>query len=209
MASANTGSRAALTREWRPIADPLAWAAGGTALALVAGKLTGNRLGLRGEPARDGALWGAATAATVAAVVAAGTALPAVRDGIAERTPPGEGWGWLAWQIPLRTVWTEEMLYRGAVRTWAQRAFGRRRGQLVQAAVFGLSHAPGAYRNGESVLGTVAVTGLAGWVFGELADRTGSLLAPMLAHLAINESGAVATMAIRGRARRLAARLQA
>lgn len=176
---------------------PLAWAGAGTALALTTRALTGNRLGLRGAPVRDGALWGAAAATTVGLAVAAGTALPAVRDGMTERTPPGDGWGWLAWQIPVQTVWTEEMIYRGAVRTWAQRVFGRRRGQLVQAAVFGLSHAPGAHRNGESVLGTVAVTGLAGWVFGELADRTGSLLAPMLAHLAINESGAVATLAVR------------
>ncbi|MCV7083922.1 CPBP family intramembrane glutamic endopeptidase, partial [Mycolicibacterium insubricum] len=43
----------------------------------------------------------------------------------------------------------------------------------------------------------VAVTGAAGWVFGWLADRSGSLLAPMLAHLAINESGALATLAVR------------
>ena len=33
------------------------------------------------------------------------------------------------------------------------------------------------------------VTGIAGWLFGWLADRSGSLAAPMLAHLAINEAG--------------------
>ena len=46
------------------------------------------------------------------------------------------------------------------------------------------------------VAGTVLVTGAAGWVFGRLAARSGSLLAPMLAHLAINEAGAVAAMVL-------------
>ena len=190
MTSSPAGSRG-----WSPD-RPLVRAGVGTALALAAG----TRPGLRGAPARAGARWGAAAAGAVALGVAAGTLLPAVRRGMAERTSPGAGWAWLAWQIPVGTVWTEEMAYRGALRTVAQRAFGRRRGQLVQAAVFGLSHAPGARRNGESVLGTVAVTTLAGWVFGELADRSGSLLAPMLVHLAVNEAGALATLAVRRRA---------
>jgi membrane protease YdiL (CAAX protease family) len=46
------------------------------------------------------------------------------------------------------------------------------------------------------VLGTVALTGLAGWVFALLAERSGSVLAPMLAHLAINEAGALAALAV-------------
>jgi membrane protease YdiL (CAAX protease family) len=33
-------------------------------------------------------------------------------------------------------------------------------------------------------------------VFGLLAERSGSLVAPMLAHLAINETGAVAALAV-------------
>ena len=44
--------------------------------------------------------------------------------------------------------------------------------------------------------GTVVATGLAGWVFALLAERSGSLLAPMLAHLAINEAGAVAALIV-------------
>ncbi|BBZ00052.1 hypothetical protein MFAL_35180 [Mycolicibacterium fallax] len=168
----------------------------GTALALAAG----TRPGLRGAPARAGARWGAAAAGAVALGVAAGTLLPAVRRGMAERTPPGDGWAWLAWQIPVGTVWAEEMFYRGAIATLARRALGAERGRLLQAALFGLAHAPGARRAGESVPGTVAVTGVAGWVFGLLAERSGSLLAPMLAHLAVNEAGALATLAVRRRA---------
>ena len=40
----------------------------------------------------------------------------------------------------------------------------------------------------------MAVTGAAGWVFGWLYDRSGSLVAPVLAHLAVNEAGAVAAL---------------
>ena len=45
-------------------------------------------------------------------------------------------------------------------------------------------------------MGTVLVTGVAGWAFAWLYERSGSLLAPMLAHLAINEAGAVAALAV-------------
>jgi hypothetical protein len=80
-------------------------------------------------------------------------------------------------------------------------AFGARGGRLLQALTFGLTHIPDARGTGEPVLGTIAVTGLAGWVFGLLADRSGSLAAPMLAHLAINEAGAIAALAAQRRAR--------
>jgi uncharacterized protein len=46
------------------------------------------------------------------------------------------------------------------------------------------------------VLGTVLATGAAGWAFGWLYARSGSLAAPMLAHLAINEAGAAAALAV-------------
>ena len=53
-----------------------------------------------------------------------------------------------------------------------------------------------ARRTGEPVLGTVLVTGAAGWAFGLLYERSGSLAASMLAHLAINEAGALAALAV-------------
>ena len=55
---------------------------------------------------------------------------------------------------------------------------------------------------GESVVGTMLVTGVAGWLFGWLAGRSGSVLAPVLAHLAINEAGAIGALAVQRRARR-------
>ena len=120
--------------------------------------------------------------------------LPAVRSGMVARDLPEPGWKWLSVQIPLGTVWSEETMYRGALRAAAQDAFGPELGNLVQASAFGLSHIVDARDSGEPVIGTVLVTGAAGWVFGRLAARSGSLLAPVLAHLAINEAGAVAAM---------------
>ena len=61
----------------------------------------------------------------------------------------------------------------------------------MQALVFGLSHISNARDAGEPVLATVAMTGVAGRVFGWLATHSGSLVAPALAHLAINEAGTV------------------
>jgi membrane protease YdiL (CAAX protease family) len=47
----------------------------------------------------------------------------------------------------------------------------------------------------------VVATAAAGWAFDWLYRRSGSLLAPMLAHLAINEAGAVAALVVQRRHR--------
>jgi membrane protease YdiL (CAAX protease family) len=167
----------------------------GTALAVGAGA----RPGLRGRGLRAGLRSGAAASAVVAAGVAATTVVPAVRTAMRQRLLPNPTWKWLAVEIPLGTVWAEEAAYRGALGTAAAAAFGPRWGKLVQAGAFGLSHVADARGAGEPVAGTVLVTGVAGWVFAVLAERTGSLLAPALAHLAINEAGAVAALLVQRR----------
>ncbi len=177
---------------------PLVQAALGTALAA----LTRAPLGLRGAPAQSGLKLGMVSAAAVAAGVSVTTAVPAVRAAMRARTVPTPGWKWLTVEIPLGTVWSEEMMYRGALGTVAADAFGAGPGRLLQAAAFGLSHIVDARATGEPVVGTVLVTGAAGWLFGWLAGRSGSVLAPALAHLAINEAGAVAALAVQRRARR-------
>ena len=50
---------------------------------------------------------------------------------------------------------------------------------------------------------TLAARPFGAFVFGWLADRSRSLAAPMLAHLAINEAGAIAVLAARSSNRRL------
>ena len=174
---------------------PLVQAGIGTALAVAARA----PLGLGGDAARSGLTLGGAVAAVVGAAVSATTAIPVVRAGMNARDVPTPGWKWLAVDIPLGTVWAEETMYRGALGAVAADAFGPGAGRLLQAAAFGLSHIVDARATGEAVVGTVLVTGAAGWLFGWLADRSASLLAPMLVHLATNESGAVAALAVQRR----------
>ena len=181
---------AGLQQPWRR--HPVTQAALGTALAAAARA----PLGLRPHQMSSGLRLGAATAGLIAAGVIAGTALPRVRAGMAQRQLPQRPGHWLAVEIPLGTVWSEETAFRGALAALAAGGFGPNGGRLVQAAAFGLSHVPDARETGTPVLGTVALTGLAGWVFALLAEHSGSVLAPMLAHLAINEAGALAALAV-------------
>jgi membrane protease YdiL (CAAX protease family) len=144
---------------------------------------------------------GSAAAAVGATAVAATTPLPPVRLSMAVRRLPAPAPGWLLFRIPVGTVWAEEATYRAALATVGSHAFGKSGGRLLQAAAFGLSHIADARATGEPVLATVLVTGVGGWLFGWLADRRGSLAAPMLVHLAINEAGAVAALIVQRRCR--------
>jgi uncharacterized protein len=139
---------------------------------------------------------GLAAAAPVALGVAVATGLPQVRAEMAGRDLPEGPLRWLLLGIPLGTVWSEEAAYRAALGTVAAEAFGPTGGRLVQSAAFGLSHIADARSTGEPVVPTVLVTGVAGWVFGRLYELSGSLIAPMLAHLAVDEAGAVAALAV-------------
>jgi membrane protease YdiL (CAAX protease family) len=141
-------------------------------------------------------MWRLRVAAAVSATVASTMAVPAVRLGARRRTIPGSAAEWLLIRIPIGTVWSEEAAFRAALGTVAAQCFGPRWGRVLQAAAFGLSHVVDARGAGETVAGTVAVTGAAGWVFGWLYDRSGSIAAPMLAHLAVNEAGAVAALTV-------------
>jgi membrane protease YdiL (CAAX protease family) len=158
--------------------------------------LTEAPLGLRPPAVWRGLRLGAGVAGIVSAVVAATTQLPPVRAAMAERELPDPVLGWLLVRIPLGTVWSEEAAFRGALGTLSTEAFGPSRGRLLQAAAFGLSHLADARAAGEPVVGTVIVTGAAGWAFAWLHAHSGSLVAPMLAHLATNEAGALAALAV-------------
>lgn len=191
---------AAILLGWSVVAPrvPLRWhplphAVLGTAAAAS----TRTSLGLRPPELTRGLRWGGVAAAAVSAAVAAATTVAPVRDGIAAGTPPDSPARWLLLRIPFGTVWSEETTYRAALGSAAAQAFGAPAGRWFTAAVFGLSHVPDARAAGQSVPGTVLVTGAVGWIFAWLYDRSGSLAAPMLAHLAVNEAGAVAAVALR------------
>jgi membrane protease YdiL (CAAX protease family) len=177
-----------LPARWRAVLQA------GVGGALVA--ITRAPLGLGPPRVWAGLRWGSLAGFSAASAVGATTLLPPVHQSMADREPPATPLDWLLLRIPVATVWSEEAAFRGALATAGSAAFGRRGGQLLQAGAFGLSHIADARAMGEPVVGTVLVTGLAGWVFGWLADRSGSLAAPMLAHLAINEAGAIAVLAV-------------
>jgi membrane protease YdiL (CAAX protease family) len=177
----------------------VALAAGRAVLTGVLVQRSGASLGLASPAIWRGLRLGLPVAALVSTGVAVSTALPTVRAAMAERSLPESPGEWLLVRIPLGTVWSEEVAYRGALGTAAAAAFGPRWGRLAQAAAFGLSHVGDARRVGEPIIGTVLVTGTAGWVFAWLYERSGSLIAPMLAHLAANEAGAIAALAVQRR----------
>lgn len=139
---------------------------------------------------------GLAVAGAVAVAVASSTTVPPIRRSMNQRELPRPVVAWLLVRIPIGTVWSEEAAFRGALGTVATQAVGLKWGRVLQATAFGLSHVDDARGAGESIVGTVLVTAAAGWAFGWLYDRSGSLAAPMLAHLAINEAGAVAALAV-------------
>ena len=155
-------------------------------------------LGLRPPQLWPGLRTGLAAAAPVMIGVAASTTASPVRAAMGERDLPTSPARWLAVRIPVGTVWSEEAAFRAALGTVAADAFGSTRGRLLQSLAFGLSHIDDARNAGEPALGTIVVTGVAGWLFALLLEKSGSLAAPMLAHLAINEAGAVAALAVQG-----------
>jgi uncharacterized protein len=171
---------------------PLPHAVVGTALAILAGA----PLGLRPPALWSGLRLGLAAAAPVALGVAAGTKLAPVRETMAGRELPHAAVRWLVLGIPLGTVWSEEAAYRAALGTVAAQGFGPAGGRLLQSAAFGLSHIADARSTGEPVVPTVLATGVAGWLFAWLYERSSSLSAPMLAHLAVNEAGAIGALAV-------------
>lgn len=171
----------------------------GLAAGLVA--LTRAPIGLRQPALWRGVRTGLVVASAVVVGVVLATASPRVRATMAKRDLPGSAATWLVVAIPLGTVFSEEAAYRAALGTIAADAFGPAAGRLLQSAAFGLSHISDARATGQPIVPTVLVTGVAGWLFARLFERSGSLAAPMLAHLAINEAGAVAALAVQSRSR--------
>jgi hypothetical protein len=195
MAAALVGwSFAAPRVRWHPVPN----AALGTGLVAV----TRSPLGLRPPALWSGVRYGLAASAVVALGVAAMTTLPPVRAAMAKRDLPKSTGRWLLLDIPIGTVWPEEAAYRATLGTLAEQAFGPTRGRLLQAAAFGLWHIVDARITGQPVIGTVLVTGLGGGLFGWLHARSGSLAAPMLAHLTVNEAAGMAALCVQRRAKR-------
>lgn len=187
-------------------------------VARVAG-LSWADLGLGAEAVGAGWRWGglavllaAVGAAALGALAGAWPRLrPALADPRADLSP-----GRLAFQvlvrIPLGTALFEELAFRGVLQAVAAEAVPVASAVALQGVAFGLWHVgptrlalrerahpsepPGQVR---TITAAVVVTAVAGVVLGILRAHTGSLLAPVLAHAAVNAFGLLLAAALHRR----------
>ncbi|MET0147296.1 MAG: CPBP family intramembrane glutamic endopeptidase [Ilumatobacteraceae bacterium] len=183
----------------------VALAGGVVAIASAAGLGT-EELGLARRHFASGARWGGAAFASVTAVVVGAAAVPAT-SGLFDDDRADIGIGELVvdvvLRIPVGTVLVEEVVFRGAILGLLCRLTSVRRAVLGSSLMFGVWHALPAWTSKDDnsnvavvadsahggvlvVVGTVLATTVAGVVFCWLRRRSGSLLAPILAHLATN-----------------------
>jgi uncharacterized protein len=183
------------------------------AVARAAG-LTAADLGRARSAWPAGLRWGAAAAALVAAAYAVAYLLVPVRQAL----PEGEGdlgraalWAVLV-VIPLGTVVPEELAFRGLLLALLGRGRGVLAATLLSSGLFGLWHVGAALGGGAAnaaitemvggdaagtavrVAVTVVSTSVAGVVLCWLRLRSGSLLAPVLAHWTVNGLGVIVAM---------------
>ena len=176
--------------------------------------LTAVDLGLARSTWPAGLRWGAAAAALVGTAYA----LAYMSGPVRESLPDGEGglgrtalWTVLV-VIPLGTVLPEELVFRGLLLALLGRRYGLLAASLLSSGLFGLWHVVPALGGGTanatmaSVVGadaagtvvrvvvTVVFTALAGVVLCALRLRSGSLLAPVLAHWTVNGLGFIVTL---------------
>jgi membrane protease YdiL (CAAX protease family) len=98
-------------------------------------------------------------------------------------------WGWLARRYALILVATalpEEILFRGLIQNWLMQRFGTTVWTLLAASViFGSAHlnnGPGPPPNWRYML----LATIAGFAYGRVFQKTGSVLSPALLHALVN-----------------------
>jgi len=170
-------------------------------------------LGIRPDDAASGLRLGLAAAAVAGGGVALGAAVPGTRRFFHDRRVSDVGRGEAAYhvavRIPFTTALAEELLYRGALLALFRRRRSDASAVLWTSLLFGASHVlptldhyqgnPASTLVEEAgrgrrlaVLATTLSTTAAGGVFALLRLRSRSLLAPVLAHAAVNVSAFLA-----------------
>jgi membrane protease YdiL (CAAX protease family) len=190
----------------------LASAAGLSAFARHAG-CSSAELGIGVEDAGRGLRVGLGAAAVAASGVALGAALPGTRRFFSDRRVSDVAWGeaayHLAVRIPLATALAEEVLFRGVLLALFRQRRSPAAAVVGTSLLFGAWHVlptidhyqgnpasdllagPAGGRRLAVLVTTLSTTG-AGGVFAWLRLRSGSVLAPVLAHTAINASAYLA-----------------
>ena len=205
-------------RRWYPVVNGCAAAA--ALAAAAASGLTADDLGLGRDRLRAGLGLGSAAAAPVVAAFGLAALTPATRPLLDDQRIAGLNRRQLAYdvllRIPVGTVAWEEIAFRGVFRAALRRVLAEPAATAVGSAVFGLWHIRPtaealavnrlAADRGARITAVTAVaagTAGAGALLSLLRDRSGSLAAPVLLHLAANCAGPLASaLARRGYDRR-------
>lgn len=202
----------------------LAFAGAATLLARRAGA-TWAELGLSRLTAGHGLRVGLVAGGSMAAAVVGAAAWPATRASFDDPRARGVSAADAGWQllvrIPLATALHEEVVFRGVLPVVLGRALGRRRGQLASAGLFGLWHVlptldltrgnaaaatvATGWGRAPAALAAVLLTAASAPAFAALQRHSGSVLAPTVAHAALNDAAYLAGLLVAHRSR-LAAR---
>ena len=187
---------------WVPDAfDPAITIALGVAVALIAraAAMSAGELGLARDAVPSGLRWGLGVVAVIVAVLAVAVVVPGLQ-GMLEDDRADVPLRSMLWRavvvIPIATVLVEELLFRGVLLGLLQRVLSAGRALVACAVVFGLWHLLPVWRGGGAgvggggsigaVAGTFVATFAAGIGFGWLRQRSGSLVAPICAHIGTN-----------------------
>ena len=188
-------------RRWYPAVNALAAAV--LLAAATANGLTADDLGLRRDRLPTGLRLGSAAAAPVVAAFGLAALTPATRPLLNDQRIAGLDRRQLAYQvllrIPVGTVGWEEIAFRGVLQAALRRVLAEPAATAVGSAVFGLWHIRPtaealavnrlAASRGARITAVTAVaagTAGAGALLSLLRERSGSLAAPVLLHLAAN-----------------------
>lgn len=208
-----------VSRRWYvPLA--LVW----TLAFLLFGRLIGltwEQLGLANW--LTGLAWGGGCVLIISIAMAAGVAIPRLHPLFADERVVGASGAQLARkslvEVPLGTVALEEVVFRSLLLGLLTSAYGVVWGVAGSAFLFGLWHVLPALEMHDAhsltsqlgsgwrgkvttVLGTILATGSAGVLFAMLVVWSGSVLAPMGLHWAMNSTGSIAAWLV---GRRIAA----
>ena len=195
-------------RRWYPAVNALAAAV--LLAAASASGLTPADLGLRRDRLRGGFRLRSAAAAPVVAAFGLAALVPGGRRLLDDQRIAGLDGRQLAYQvllrIPVGTVAWEEIAFRGVLQAALRRVLAEPVATTVGSAVFGLWHirptaealavnrlAAGRDARVIAVASVVAGTAGAGALLCLLRERSGSLAAPVLLHLAANCAGPLAS----------------
>lgn len=188
-------------------------------LIVIAVRLDGRaatELGLSQAKLARGLRVGAVVVAAVAAVYAVGLAIPETRQLFEDKRVAGQGLAESLYdalvRVPLGTVALEEVAFRGVLPAVLAVRIGLGRAVAISAGLFGLWHVLPSLGLGDvnpvaaEAIGQASVvvpvsmavlsTAVGGVMFWWLRHRSGSLLAPALAHWATNGMGYLLAFAV-------------